>query len=455
MVRENQHKYNQLRREYNVFTFERFEYKFSDKSLSIQYYFNLGNEINFSPKLKFDIPNQDVNRISEELLENLIFHIGMIELVSYWKATCSPHVVIKPFKLTEDQIEFWKKLYLNGLGEFFYLNGIQVNRDDFISIKCIADRFPSASSIHTNEKSVLVPVGGGKDSVVTLEILKNTYSVSPFIINPRKASLESARVAGFNPSEIIEVSRNIDPKLLELNNKGFLNGHTPFSALLAFVSLLSASVFGFKYIALSNESSANEPTVLDGPNHQYSKSFEFENDFRDYVRQFISPDIEYFSFLRPCSELKIASIFSKFPRHLYTFRSCNVGSKEDKWCGHCPKCLFTTIIISPFIDLKKLNKIFGKNMLDDKQLIPVFNELVGIADVKPFECVGTVDEINKSLILFIKKSTGDLPALVAQYTSGPLYNSYKDQTIDEEMSLGREHFLPQQFYNLLTPFNEK
>lgn len=132
-------------------------------------------------------------------------------------------------------------------------------------------------------------------------------------------------------------------------------------------------------------------------NHQYSKSIAFENDFRDYVKRYISADIQYFSFLRPLSELQIAQQFALCVPYFNHFKSCNAGSKTDVWCGSCPKCLFTWIILSPFISLKNLTDIFGKNMWKDKSLKPVLLQLAGLTDIKPFECVGTVDEVRACL----------------------------------------------------------
>jgi len=252
---------------------------------------------------------------------------------------------------------------------------------------------------------------------VSLELLKGYASKDDnlaLIMNPRGASSATAAVAGFKDKTLI-VRRSLDKLLLELNDRGFLNGHTPFSALLAFVTLLAATASGRRYIALSNESSANEPTVAGtNINHQYSKSLEFENDFSDYVEKYITPDIKYFSLLRPLSELQIASIFAKRPAYFGHFKSCNVGSKNDIWCGKCPKCLFTFIILSPFLAPEQLVEIFGSNLLNDRELQVYFDELTGVAEVKPFECIGTVDEVNAALC-FAAEKYEELPYLLKRH----------------------------------------
>ncbi|MBR5664177.1 MAG: hypothetical protein IKX13_00275, partial [Bacteroidales bacterium] len=242
--------------------------------------------------------------------------------------------------------------------------------------------------------------------------------------------------------------RPIDKRLLELNAEGYLNGHTPFSAMLAFYSLLIATLAGRSRIALSNESSANEPTVQGSDvNHQYSKSIEFEADFREYVAQYLTEDVSYYSFLRPLSELQIAMLFSRCTAYLPVFRSCNVGSKQDIWCGHCPKCLFTCIMLSAFLPAEKVREIFGKDLLEDETLWPVLKELCGETAVKPFECVGTREEVCMALCEIIRQYESrnkSLPTLLASFRRTALYESYRQRDFQPLLTAwDPQHFLPE------------
>jgi len=391
---DNQSKFDALRKEFSTFTFERQTVKLDDGTLRLSFDFNLDDRYHFHPTLEISSrPFFRWNSISEEQMQSLAFQIGMTELVSYWKIACPKKVVLKPFSLSKDQKAFWKKLYYNGLGEFLYLNSIVVTETELMEIESEGDKTFEKVGIQLEEKT-LVPVGGGKDSVVTLECLRDKMSVIPLIVNPRGATLNCVKTAGYNDDQFIVVNRTLDSTMLQLNAEGYLNGHTPFSALLAFIGILVAFGSCSKYIALSNENSANESTVPGtNINHQYSKSIEFESDFRNYVAENLNNDVQYFSFLRPLSELQIAKLFSKCEAYHPVFRSCNAGSKTDSWCGHCPKCLFTWIILSPFLSKEKLISIFGKDLMADDSLRPVYEELNGTAAVKPFECVGTVEEV--------------------------------------------------------------
>ncbi len=449
MKRNNNKIFKQLRSEYSSFIYNDISVCVENKAVKVEYDFWIDDKFNFRPTIT--IPSSDfiVNNLTNADFEILAFHLGMIELISYWKSACPSKIIIRPFNLNQEQIEWWKKLYFNGLGEFFYTNAIKISQDDFVEIVSESDNDIHQLTASFNEK-VIIPVGGGKDSVVTLELLKEKFEVIPLILNPRKATTDTIETAGFGKDWFFRIQRTIDPLLLKMNNSGFLNGHTPFSAMLAFVTLFASAMTGARHIALSNESSANEPTESEsGVNHQYSKSFEFEKDFREYVNKYISKEINYFSFLRPLSELQIAQLFSGFRNYHPVFRSCNVGSKTDSWCGKCSKCLFTAIILSPFLKKQEVINIFNKDILDDDTLQPVFDELTGVTPVKPFECVGTVDEVNAAIIQTINISD-DLPSLIAKYKSGNLYE------INDNMDFGNfltdfneEHFLNEKFGNIL------
>lgn len=447
---DNQPKFDALRDEFSTFIFEKQTVKRENGRLSLAFDFNLDDRFRFRPTLEIPArPFFDWDGIPEEQLQSLAFQIGMTELVSYWKIACPKRVVVKPFSLTESQKMFWKKLYYNGLGEFLYLNSISVSETDLMQIETDKNQ-PFAKAEMPLEEKTLIPVGGGKDSVVTLECLRKEMPVIPLIVNPRGATLNCVETAGYGENDFIVIHRTLDPTMLKLNAEGYLNGHTPFSALLAFISVLAAFGSRSRYIALSNENSANESTVPGtNINHQYSKSIEFERDFRNYVVRNLNNKVQYFSFLRPLSELQIAKLFAQCEAYHPVFRSCNVGSKTDSWCGHCPKCLFTWIILSPFLSRERLTAIFGKDLMADASLRPIFEELNGTAPVKPFECVGTVEEVRAcvraagiSTLRQAQCSTIAGSAEVPEPVEGP--------TVEEILHrFNNEHFLPEKFERIL------
>lgn len=435
-------KYNELRNKYDTFIYDSYEIEELENTTKITYNFIVPSLTQYKPTLevkKFKI---------DSFTKNLIFHIGLVELVSYWKATCSKNVIIKAGYINKEQIEFFKKLYFYGLGELFYTNGITPNYDDFINIKCELKEQNIEIPNYVGNGN-LIPIGGGKDSNVTLEIMKSDFEDNLcFIINPKQVTLSCAQTSGYSNEKIVTVKRTIDKNLIELNKQGFINGHTPFSALVAFLSYFNAYITGKKYILLSNESSANESNV-DGTkiNHQYSKTYEFECDFNEYTKKYFKIDIKYFSLLRPLSEYQIAMLFSNYEKYHKIFKSCNVGSKKEPWhwCCSCPKCLFVYIILSPFLYKEKLIEIFGEDLFEKEYLLDIFIELTGYGKTKPFECVGTYEEVRYAITKTISKLDKQ-PYLLKYYKE---HFELENLNKNLENKYNRENNLNPYFENLL------
>jgi len=432
-------KFEDLRNKYKEFIYEKYEIKEREKEYEITFYFNIPNLTTFEPKIiieKQHITNENINR---EFLDYLVFNIGLVELISYVKCTCSPNIIIKCGYLDDNQKNWFKKLYYNGLGEFLYRNNINISEQDLFNITTTQEK--KEYKINYNGKGNLIPVGGGKDSNVTLELLKGEENTC-FIINPKGANIECANISGYNT---ITIKRILDKKIIELNKEGFLNGHTPFSAIVAFTSFLCAYLSNKKYIVLSNEDSANQSTVLGtNINHQYSKTYEFENDFNEYTKKYFNIDIKYFSLLRPLTEFQIGMLFSKIEKYHKTFKSCNLGSKGEtwEWCSHCPKCLFVYTILSPFLYKEKLINIFGSDLFEDETLLETFQELLGYKETKPWECVGTYEEVRYAVSLLIKKlENKKLPYLLEYYKNNyPLFLEEKFETKYNNQNNLEEHF---------------
>lgn len=410
-------KFLEFREKYPNFIYDSYTLEVKDNELIITYKFIIEDLETFEPSIRIPLNNIVVN-INDSLLKNIVFNLGMVEVVSYLKCTCSKNVIVKAGYLNEEQINFFKKLYYNGLGEFLYLNKIDIDMEDLFNITSLGTKevikTPSYKGIGN-----LIPIGGGKDSCVSLELLKDEYDTNTcFIINPKKVTLDCARISYYDEQNIIGIKRILDKKIITMNEKGFLNGHTPFSAIVAFSSYLTAYIYKKENIILSNESSANEATVIGtNINHQYSKSIEFENDFREYTKKFFKIPLNYFSLLRPLTEFQIGMLFANYKKYHQIFKSCNPGSKKEPWCwcNKCAKCLFVFTILSPFLYKDELVKIFEEDLFEDKELLNTFIELLGYAETKPFDCVGEFKEVRYAVSLLISQLDGELPYLLKYY----------------------------------------
>ncbi len=435
-------KFLELREQYPEFIYKSYEINETENEYKFIFHFEIPKLKEFNPFIiinKDDITNNNINL---ETLNNLVFNVGMVELLSYLKATCSKKVIIEAGYLNEEQINWWRKLYYHGLGEFLFCNQIEISEQDLFEFE-IKHFEKHITKIDYEGIGNLIPIGGGKDSNVTLELLKK-YDNTPIAINPKQVHYDCINAGGYN--KIFAIKRVLDKNLLELNEQGFLNGHTPFSALVSFVTYLCGYLTQKKYIVLSNESSANESTVLGTKiNHQYSKSYEYEYDFNYYADKYLGLNIKYFSMLRALNETQIAYLFSKYKNYHNAFKSCNVGSKSLpwKWCNVCPKCLFVYIILSPYLTDEELIKMFGENLYQKESLLKTFKELLGVEKTKPFECVGTIKEVRDAVSKAIK-CRDNLPYLLKYYK-----DNYPLEDYDLLNEYNKENFIPEEYEIIL------
>lgn len=452
--------FQKLRRQYPDFIYDSYEVLEDNIAFQVTYTFIL-NELVFHPKitiLKKDITNKHLNK---DYLNYLFFQYGLFDLMNYYKLTCSKTIIIRPMHMNEEQIHFFKKILYHGLGEYFYKNHINLSYEEFVEFKVESNNDYKLPNFSEDYSGNLIPIGGGKDSIVTLELLKNDASNNKLFMLERnlypknQAGYETIYTAGYDGNDIVIFRNDLDLQILELNKKGYLNGHIPFSACLSMASFIMAYLTNKKYIVLSNEASANEGNAMGlDINHQYSKSFEYENDFRNYANSYLNSNIEYFSLLRPWNEYRIVQEFLKHRKYLPIFRSCNRGTKENVWCNHCSKCLYVYIMLYPHLTQEELMLVFDHDLLDDATLEEDFLGLVSEEKIKPFECVGTKTEINYSLQKALEKNNDNesLPYLLN------LYHQKYHQKISQEVVenyFNKDHFVPEKYLILLEDSNER
>lgn len=455
---------NALRNQFPLVIYDSYEMVYQDNTLFITFHYETCGLDTFVSKWEIPVVscgselNKQWNPCENIVVRKLVFSLGMVELMSYWKITCSPKIQIKAGSLHDEQIDWWKKLLRKGMGEYFYRNEISFTDEELVTFECMNNsdisKVDCSDAIKQPTSNILIPVGGGKDSVVTLDILRRYFpSAKTYMINPKGANLDTATVTNQSQAGQVCVKRSFDSKMIAYNNQGFLNGHTPFSAIVAFSGVLSAYLNGCDTVVLSNESSANEASVAGTDvNHQYSKSYEFEKDFSMYLNTYIAEELTYFSFLRPLSEYQIGKYFASLPAYHSVFRSCNLGSKHNVWCNNCAKCLYVYVLLSAFLKPTQMIEIFHENLLERTDMKEMFDDLIGLTEEKPFECVGSIDEINMAIIDAIAMHTvhdWDLPYLLAYYTSTTQYEANRHRHNSYLCYYDREHALPVAYQAIL------
>ena len=384
-------------------------------------------------------------RSFEKLLDLTAIVLGL----SYFKLLAPERIAAPGIALSDDERAFAIDIYENGLGEFYARNNL--HRFGRLQLQAPAETRPAPEAPTLRDRALL-PIGGGKDSLVSVQLLEQAgIDYAPFAVNPRGPIVTSVQTIGRPP---VYVTRVLDPEMIRLSKEpGYLTGHVPSTAINSMIGALAALLFSYDRIVLSNERSASEGNALhDGRevNHQYSKSLDFERRIAAILAGATGGKLGYFSLLRPFSEATIARLFARETRFDRVFSSCNRNFRYDGhtgplWCGECPKCHFVFLILAPVMDKDRLLGIFGKDLLSEESNEHSFRELTGLAGQKPWECVGEIEEAAACLHVLAERPEWAhspivsklKPELLAQYGSARL-----ESALEELLTPSAEHHLP-------------
>lgn len=391
-----------MSRRFENFVLKSYHFDSDKKTLKLHYGFD--QELSFTEEYHFDFPFDHYDAaVLDRACQSLFFMAG----VSYYKAYPTENIRIDHGQLDKLGAAFFAEVYQKGLGEYFYVNKL----DPRSEIPFVANA-PTQKPLAHKGKGMVIGLGGGKDSLVTVEALRGQENVATWSLGHRSQMQPLVETVGLPH---LWVERKIDPLIIELNNQDALNGHIPISAIFSCVGTMVAILSGRKDNVVSNENSSNEPTLrYDGVdiNHQYSKSLAYEQLYQKYLEQNFGESVRYYSFLRPLSEVRIAELFAgkTFQKYKAVFSSCNRAfvqtSDRMSWCGLCSKCAFTFLAFTPFIERKELEKLWRKNLLLDPVLVTTYENLLGISGNKPLDCVGEVKESRTAMRLAQKQYPG-------------------------------------------------
>jgi len=356
--------------------------------------------------------------------------LHLVAGVSYYKAAVPPEIRIEAYGIDADTAALLETVYENGLGEFAYRNGISlrgkvrfpVASSGRKALPHVAGEDPTPAPALGLRGHALVAIGGGKDSLVSIEALREA-GVGQTVAWVGGSPLIAA-CAARTGLPTLNVGRQLAPGLFELNRRGALNGHIPVTAVNSAILALAALLQGVDQVVFSNERSASYGSLIPGTgevNHQWSKGWDFERRFAAHLRSHVAADLRYYSLLRPFSELAVARRFARLEGYDAFFSSCNrnfhlLGERPaQRWCGACPKCHFVFLALAPFMPKPRLVAIFGRNLLDEPEQAPGFDALMEFRDHKPFECVGEGRESRAAMEALADSPAWREDALVRRY----------------------------------------
>ncbi len=345
--------------------------------------------------------------------------LHLIAGVSYYKAAVPGEIRIDDYAIDAATAALLEDVYVHGLGEFAYRNGLDLHGTIRFPHAAAADDAAPALGLRTH---ALVAIGGGKDSLVSIEALR-ALGIDQTVswIGGSQLIRVCAERTGL---PTLNIDRQIAPELFEYNRQGAWNGHIPVTAINSAILVLAAVLHGVDQVVFSNERSASYGSLIPGTgevNHQWSKGWAFETAFGDHVQARVAADLHYYSLLRPLSELAVARQFAKTDRYDAHFSSCNrnfhlLGERPvNRWCGICPKCHFVFLALAPFMPKPRLVAIFGRNLLDDPAQVPGYDALLEYQDHKPFECVGEGRESRAALAALARRPEWREDAIVARF----------------------------------------
>jgi len=373
--------------------------------------------------------------------------LHLVAGVSYYKAAVPEEIRIESYTIDAATAGLLQDVFVHGLGEFAYRNDLKLG--DRIRFPVASPPLAPAPTLGLRQHA-LVAIGGGKDSLVSIEALRaaGIAQTVSWIGNSQLIAACAAHTGLPN----LNIGRTIAPELFEMNRQGAWNGHIPVTAVNSAILVVAALLQGVDRVVFSNERSASYGSLIPGSgevNHQWSKGWAFEQAFARHVQSHVAADLNYFSLLRALSELAVARQFSRSGRYDAHFSSCNrnfhiLGERPvNRWCGVCPKCHFVFLALAPFMPKPRLVGIFGRNLLDDPAQAAGYDALLEFQDHKPFECVGEGRESRAAMAALAERPEWKEDALVARFI-----RQIRPQLIDSQLdiqsmlALDAEHGVP-------------
>ena len=382
-----------------------------------------------------------------QAVEQAVRLLHLITGVSYYKAAVPNEIRIDGYAIDAATAVLMEQVYVHGLGEFAYRNGLSLHgRVRFP----VAAQAPAPAAAAGLREHALVAIGGGKDSLVSIEALRGA-GVDQTVTWIGGSQLIAA-CAARTGLPTLNIGRALAPELFEYNRQGAWNGHIPVTAINSAIMVLAALLHGVDQVVFSNERSASYGSMIPGTgevNHQWSKGWAFESAFGAYVQSHVAADLQYYSLLRPLSELAVARQFARTDHYDAHFSSCNrnfhlLGERPtNRWCGVCPKCHFVFLALAPFMPKPRLVGIFGRNLLDDANQTGGFDALLEYQDHKPFECVGEGQESRAAMA-----ALGDRPEWREDVIVARFNREIRPQLAASELAvaplleIGGEHRIP-------------
>lgn len=377
--------------------FEDYELQFPE----VHFIYRVGKK-QYRSVASIDLPVELLSQLTKEEHHPLFVHLGLAFAASHFLLSDFAVLRIACAALGQDELKLLETTLANALGEFRYRQGLDPSRP--VKVTCSGQRRLRPLPFPNVQAKALMLNGGGKDSCLSAELLKHVgvgFSwLNAFPNSTRQDVIESSGISS-SYSVRFRASKDIPA------DAAYDWGVHPYLHAICGASLIVAYLGGYRYLVTGAEHSADDPNLVYNGfpvNHQSGKTFVFESFINEFVRRAVLQDALLFSIARPFTDLRLCEIFSHFPQYFDAFFSCNEGMGTKKWCGKCHKCAFTYMGLYPFLDEARLNAIFGEPLFQKVIIRRHLLELTAERSIKPWECVGTVEESRLALHWCLRKS---------------------------------------------------
>jgi UDP-N-acetyl-alpha-D-muramoyl-L-alanyl-L-glutamate epimerase len=408
-------------------------------------------------------PETNKNLTTQPALLNLM---AALLGVSYYKAAASSDITVE-VPLGPAARAAVVACYTEGLGEFLFRNALPYppELNWHWSNAAPAQPLNQFASHQPASNHAIMAFGGGKDSHAAMALMNEadlTYEPVSIILDAKVGE----RLTHMIGEPLTFIHRQISPEIIRLaREKQGYNGHVPITAINSAILSTYAALQGAGAVIFANERGASKPTIMHhghAINHQYSKSIAFEGLMRAALAECVGESPQWFSLLRPFSELWIAhEVATKAKPAHDKFTSCNrnfvfagtkVLAEGERWCGTCPKCVFTAAIFAPHCDAQEMERIFGKDILGNETNVQMARDLAGLGDMKPWECVGDVEDTAAALAMLADHPAWQNKAVVkavAQELNDRYNLEHLRLRFASEMETKGPHFVPQPWARLI------
>jgi hypothetical protein len=418
------------------------------------------DEFSFTTKIFYhDLDLNELDRrYGDRGLDRLYAHIALFEGMKFCSLYPEKYdISIISDRLCEDALTLFNRIYCGVFAQHWYENNV----GDYRGPQLIYDRLGTSEVVELGDRNdiILAACGGGKDSIVAMKMLEEAnlpfasfqYSHSIYGQSNFQHRLISRVLKHVRPVRSHQISIYddfLDCPFVSLYFPQLSGITVPETPVSVFESLILMLAGGYRYLSLAHEKSANTGNLVSDSlgevNHQWGKSYEAEIELNRYIQTNLFSNLSYFGILQPIYEYRIFEKLTQYPEVLGDIHSCNI---EKPWCKKCPKCAYVWTNLMAFFDPDLVDAVFGKNLFDDPDLLPVYEQMLGLTEHTPFECLGEIDETRLAVKSCVEKGlTGKAIDLFRDLVLSDEAIDWEGIAVKYRGVYDREHAIPEAIF---------